>query len=84
MKTYHFAGTKADLPSILEAPELQFQTIVDVRFVNQYDPEAMPRVEVDAYDNPEGQVILPTVRERLEAAELLLSLLLEDPLGGAI
>lgn len=78
MKTYHFAGTEADLPSILESPEMQFKSIVDVRFVNQYDPEVSPRVEVDAYDNPNGQEILPTLRERLQAAETLINLILDE------
>jgi len=78
MKTYLFEGTEAELLTILESPELQLKTIVDIRFVNQYDPEVSPRVEVDAYDNPNGQEILPTLRDRLQAAETLINLILDE------
>lgn len=79
MLTYHFEGTESDLSRVLESRELQDQVIVDIRFVNQNDPQIMPRIEVDAYDNPDGnQVILPTASERLQAAETLINLILDE------
>lgn len=85
---YLFRGTAQDLPQILAMPELAFCTIVDIRYsvIESYFDESgaivppYPRIEVDCEPNPKGQVILPTVSERLQAAETLINLILDE--GG--
>lgn len=86
MTTYLYTHTTlADLNNILAKPELQYVTITDIResvIAAQYDfSEAIqniPRVEIDCVPNPDGQVILPTLRERLQAAETLINLILDE------
>ena len=86
MITYLYIGsTLADLDAILAKPELQFVTIRDIRETSykvwrDFEPasEMVSRVEVDCVPNPEGQAILPTLRERLQAAETLINLILDE------
>lgn len=83
----YIGSTLADLNAILARPELQFATITDIRertyeVWRDFEPasQMVVRVEVDCVPNPEGQVVLPTLRERLQAAETLINLLLDE--GG--
>lgn len=83
---YLYRGTAQDLPRILALPELAFCTIVDIRYsvIDSYFDESgaivpsYPRIEIDCEPNPEGQVILPTASDRLQAAETLINLILDD------
>lgn len=78
-------ATRDDLPEILQKPELANCTIINIRYtqVESFDEVTMteikyPRVEIDAEFNGAGQVILPSVQERMQAAETLINLILDE------
>jgi len=85
-KTALYFANESDLPDILKRSELQFVTISDIRHfvIENYAIDGrkilLPRIEIDYEPNPDGQVILPTVSERLRAAETLINLILDE--GG--
>lgn len=86
MKTYlYFYRTLSDLDVILKNPELQNVTITDIRELivtvihdSSNEEKQIPRVELDCVPNPNGQEILPSLRERLQAAETLINLILDE------
>lgn len=85
MTYLYYPATLADLDSILAKPELQNVTITDIReSIVTVEPDLgeplqdRPRVEIDCVPNPDGQVILPTLRERVQAAETLINLILDE------
>lgn len=78
-------ATTDDLPAILQRPELANSLITAIRFerVQSFNELTMsvveyPRIEIDYEYNGQGQVILPSVEERLQAAETLINLILDE------
>jgi hypothetical protein len=80
-KTYVFSEPDANLPAILLRPELAGQRILNIEMGYVYDDEdrpVRPRFDITVEPSPTGQQIIePTVAERLEAAELMIDLLLD-------
>jgi hypothetical protein len=81
MKIYQYDNEPADLPQILQRSELQDRIITDIQFARRYDElenDLGPLIEITVKGElvPQ-QVIIPMVTERLEAAELMIDLLLD-------
>lgn len=77
--------TEADIPELLTRPDLQNQTIYDHIVIQRPITDEwgaivgfLPCVDFIVEPNPDGQVILPTLRERLQAAETLINLILDE------
>lgn len=80
-----FPNVEADIPALLELPQFASCVIHDVR---SYQIEVLgdddimrvvDRVEIDYEPNDTGiQVVLPTTQERLQAAETLINLILDE------
>lgn len=80
-RVYVFTEPYKNLPAILLRPELTGQRILNIEFGYMYDEDnqpAAPRIDITVEPSPTGQQIIePTVAERLEAAELMIDLLLD-------
>lgn len=81
MRILQFFEPHDSISAILQRPELAGQRILDIEMSYMYDDEDQPirpRIDVTVEPSPTGQqVIEPTVAERLEAAELMIDLLLD-------
>lgn len=81
MKTYHYPESRDQLALILQQPELQGQRILHIDYQDRFDDFGNflgEQINITATPDVHGvQVIEPSQEERLEAAELMIDLLLD-------
>lgn len=81
MKTYSYIGSPSDIAMVLQLPELQNRRITQISYQKRFDDfgrDLGEQINITVADEPVSQqVIEPTSEERLEAAELMIDLLLD-------
>lgn len=81
MKTYSYLESRDNLPLVLRRIELQGQRILHIEFQDRFDDFGNflgEQINLTASPDINGiQVIEPSHEERLEAAELMIDLLLD-------
>lgn len=82
MKTYQYFVDSSQINSILALPELSDKRILNIEITRSYSGEdgrdLGPLINITVVPSETGQqVIDTTVEERLEAAELMIDLLLD-------
>lgn len=83
MQTYQYFVDSSQLNAVLASTELANKRIINIEITRSYSGEdgrdLGPLINVTVVPSPTGQQIIePTVAERLEMAELFLSLLLDQ------
>lgn len=83
MQTYQYFVDSSELNAVLASPQLAHKRIINIEITRSYSGEdgrdLGPLINVTVVPSPTGQQIIDTtVEERLEAAELFLSLLLDQ------
>lgn len=81
MKTYSYLESRDNLPLVLRRAELQGQRIIRIDFQDRFDDFGNflgEQIHITVTPDVNGvQVIEPSQEERLEAAELMIDLLLD-------
>lgn len=81
MKVYHYFTLHSELSAVLTRPELVDKKILSISLAyvfNDHGEQVGERIDVLTDINPAGiQSIEPTQEDRLEAAELMIDLLLD-------
>lgn len=82
MQTYQYFVDSSQLNAVLASPELADKRIINIEITRSYSGEngrdLGPLINITVVPSPTGQQIIDTtVEERLEAAELMIDLLLD-------